>query len=294
MKRSSNKKFSRRFWNCFLPFRDLAESNQKLENLAAEVRQLRAVVAGHLLETKRESASTDPRDLHRFEAQVCSQNGEDGVIAEIFRRIGTTNQVFLEIGVGDGRENNTAFLLSLGWTGFWVDGNPAVDKRIKESRLEKYVRSKVTFVNEQNIAGLVGELGVPQDLDFLSVDIDQNTYYVWRALHVLKPRVAVIEYNSVIPPSIDWKVNYDPDKVHDGTDNYGASLKALENLGRQLGYSLVHCELMGCNAFFVRNDLVADHFVGPFTAEQHYERPRFPCIHRSSHRISILDRSSPA
>jgi len=251
---------------------------------------LRGVIADHFLEAKRESLSEDPANLHRHEAQICSQNGEDGVISEIFRRIGATNRVFLEIGVGDGRENNTAFLLGLGWTGFWVDGNPALEKRVKAARLEECVRVKIAFVNQENIPGLVRELGVPEDLDFLSVDIDQNTYYVWRALRAWRPRLAVIEYNSVIPASIDWKANYAPDKVHDGTDNYGASLKALEKLGRDLGYSLVHCELMGCNAFFVRDDLVGAHFSGPFTAERHYQRSRFPYIHRSSHRVSFIDR----
>ncbi|MCK7506146.1 MAG: hypothetical protein MZV70_20090 [Desulfobacterales bacterium] len=43
---------------------------------------------------------------------------EDGIIHEIFRRIGTTTKIFAEVGLGDGCENNTAFLLSQGWTGF--------------------------------------------------------------------------------------------------------------------------------------------------------------------------------
>jgi len=67
----------------------------------------------------------DPQRLLRFQAQVCSQNGEDGIIHEIFRRIGTTTKIFAEVGVGDGCENNTAFLLSQGWTGFWIDGESA-------------------------------------------------------------------------------------------------------------------------------------------------------------------------
>jgi hypothetical protein len=258
------------------------------------VRQLRTLLADHLLEVRRENSSRDPRDLHRFEAQVCSQNGEDGVIAEIFRRIGVTHRVFLEIGVGDGTENNTAFLLAQGWTGFWIDGNPALNKRIAGSPVEKSIRYRIALVSEENVAGLAKELGVPPDLDFLSIDIDQNSYYAWRALRAWKPRALVIEYNAAIPPTLDWKVGYDPHKVHDGTNNYSASLKALENLGRELGYSLVHCELTGCNAFFVRSDLVAEHFLAPFTAEQHYERARFPYIHRSAHRSSLLDPSSPA
>ena len=42
--------------------------------------------------------------LNRHEYQVFSQNGEDGFISEIFRRIGTTNKYFIEFGVQNGLE----------------------------------------------------------------------------------------------------------------------------------------------------------------------------------------------
>src|SRR6266702_5733845 len=52
-------------------------------------------------------AYADPRRLARFERQVFAQNGEDGVIAEIFRRIGASDQpYFVEFGAGAGDENN--------------------------------------------------------------------------------------------------------------------------------------------------------------------------------------------
>ena len=48
--------------------------------------------------------------LLRFGFKVYSQNEEDGIINEIFQRIGTTNKTFVEIGVGNGLENNTLHL----------------------------------------------------------------------------------------------------------------------------------------------------------------------------------------
>jgi hypothetical protein len=39
--------------------------------------------------------------------KVFSQGDEDGIIAEIFSRVGTDPKYFLEIGVGNGWENNT-------------------------------------------------------------------------------------------------------------------------------------------------------------------------------------------
>ena len=47
-----------------------------------------------------------PDKLNRYEFQAFSQFGEDGIIQEIFRRIGTTNRYFVEFGVETGVETN--------------------------------------------------------------------------------------------------------------------------------------------------------------------------------------------
>ena len=69
----------------------------------------------------------DPLTISLHKAQVYSQNYEDGIIAEIYRRIGVRGRTFLEIGVENGLQNNTRFLLEQGWRGTWVDseGNAA-------------------------------------------------------------------------------------------------------------------------------------------------------------------------
>ncbi|MEK7314706.1 MAG: hypothetical protein AAB011_00865, partial [Candidatus Eisenbacteria bacterium] len=72
----------------------------------------------------------DPLRLLRFSSQVNSQSGEDGIIHEIFRRIGTADRRFVEIGLEDGLECNTAFLLAKGWNGFWIDGSDASQRTL--------------------------------------------------------------------------------------------------------------------------------------------------------------------
>jgi len=57
--------------------------------------------------------------LNKYEYQVYSQNGEDGIIQEIFEKIGTTNKFFVEFGVESSLECNSLFLLSQGWTGVY-------------------------------------------------------------------------------------------------------------------------------------------------------------------------------
>jgi hypothetical protein len=235
----------------------------------------------------------DPKRLLKYQFQVCSQNGEDGIIQEILRRIGVTNQIFAEVGVGDGCENNTAFLLSQGWTGFWIDGdNTFLNALAKRSDLTNgCLRSVVAHVTKENILSIFQELGVPEEFDLLALDIDQNTYHLWEGLSNVRPRVVVVEYNAGIPPEIDWFARYEANRLWDGTNNFGASLKAFEKLGRRLGYQLVGCEFTGANAFFIRKDLVGDKFLDPFTAENHYEPPRYWLGHHRGHFGAILDRA---
>ncbi len=235
----------------------------------------------------------DPKRLNRHEHQVFSQNGEDGILTEILRRVGVKDKFFVEIGVGDGLENNTAFLLSQGWQGRWIEGNAEQVESIRRNFKTQLKSGQLGlangFVKAENIDGLFQGLKIPPEFDVLSLDVDRNTYWIWAALKNFRPRVAVIEYNASFPPSVDWKVEYAADRVWNETSYMGASLKALELLGRELGYSLVGCDLGGVNAFFVRNDLAGDKFAEPFTAENHYEPPRYFLIRREAHPAGVGD-----
>jgi hypothetical protein len=280
--------------------RDLCKINHTLEKIHEAALLGATVDAVRLadIELKAHPRYGSKKRLLAFEAQVNSENGEDGMIQEVFNRIGVTNKVFVDIGVGDGVECNSAFLLARGWQGYWIDGNPRFLELMKQRAdlPAGVVKPLFAFINRENIRSLFEQLAVPTEFDFLSLDIDQNTYYAWEGLKGFRPRAVLIEYNSAVPPDIDWKAIYGADRVWDGShNNYGASLKALELLGRTLGYSLVGCDFNGVNAFFVRTDLVGDKFEAPYTAENHYEPPRFALsLLQRAHQKALLDRNTQA
>lgn len=239
------------------------------------------------------SRYAEPGRLARFGHQAFSQHAEDGIIAEIFRRIGVASHTFFESGVGDGLENNTAYLLTQGWTGAWVEASEksAAAIRAKAGRFIDagqlvLVRAALTAANLNDACRATG---LPPDIDLLSLDIDRNTWWVWGALSYLRPRVMVVEYNAVWPPGVDWTVEYHAERGWNGTAHFGASLTAFERLGREKGYSLVGCTVNGVNAFSVRDDLCSDHFARPFTAEHHYEPARYFLIRRNAHPSSFGD-----
>jgi hypothetical protein len=248
---------------------------------AAIIQTLEALKAGN-------ERYRDPKRLLVHGAQHWSQNYEDGMIQEIFRRVGATTKTFLEIGVGDGTENNTTLLLSAGWKGWWIEVNPASYSSIsmqlqKMPQASQRLHVKQAFVSPENVNGLLAELGIPQEVDLFSLDIDLNTYHVWAALQNFRPRVVVVEYNAAFPADQVWIHPLQAGAMWDFSQAFGASLKAFELLGSRFGYSLVGCDLTGINAFFVRSDLVKNLFSAPFTSENHHEPPRYHLNYRFAH-----------
>lgn len=227
----------------------------------------------------------EPLRLTRFGRKAFSQSDEDGVILEIFARIGERDRRFVEFGVESGVECNTALLLMAGWSGLWLEGSAAHAAKARERHGPAVAEGRLTvrqaMVDAENIDGLIaGWAGDGGEIDFLSIDIDGNDYWVWRAISAVRPRVVAIEYNAVYPPPVEFIVAYDPAAGWDGTNYHSASLASLEKLGREKGYGLVGCCLAGTNAFFVREDELTGEdgkprFHAPYTAAEHYEPPRF-------------------
>jgi hypothetical protein len=223
----------------------------------------------------------NPVYLERYGFKVYSQNDEDGIIAEIFNRIGATNKKFVEFGIENGLESNAHFLLHQGWNGLWIDGNKksiaALRSLFKKPIDDKRLTVINAFISTDNINQLIGGAGYNGEIDLLSVDIDGNDYWVWKAITCVAPRVVIVEYNAKFPPVYEWIMEYDAKHIWNGDDEHGASLKSLELLGTELGYQLVATNMSGVNAFFVRKDLAKDLFPQPATAENLYNPMRRTC-----------------
>ena len=221
----------------------------------------------------------DPKRLLRYGFKTYSQSDEDGIIQEIFNRVGTSNRTFVEFGVESGVECNSVKLLVEGWRGLWLEGSATritqIHKNFQAFLDERRLAVNEAFVAAENINALLEQGGVTSEIDFLSIDIDNNDYWVWKAITVIKPRVVVIEYNAALRPPLSLVIPYDPARRWDGSNYFGASLEALVRLGRSKGYRIVACNFSGANAFFVRDDIAGNHFLDPATAEEHYEPPRY-------------------
>ena len=212
-----------------------------------EARQLAAVASTRLAD-------------HEFRA--FSQFGEDGILQYLTRVVPVPQKVFVEFGVESYREANTRFLLvSDNWSGLVLDGDADNIKTIRADPIYWYhnLKARAAFVTRDNVDALLIEEGAAGDIGLLSVDIDGVDWWVWEAITSSRPAIVVAEYNHRFGPDASVTVPYRPDfdrrKAHHSLCYFGASLRALERLGRRKGYDLVGCGSAGLNAFFVRRDL---------------------------------------
>lgn len=189
-------------------------------------------------------------DLSEYEKSLYSQNGEDGVLAKIFQLVSPVSRFCVEFGAYDGITGSNTYLLRLqGWECMLLDRT----FEIPEQSLHK------EFITAENINQFFDKYNVPLDFDLLSIDVDYNDFYMWKAIDKkYRPAVVVIEYNGTHLPMEDKVVKYHPYYTGDGSNYCGASIFALYQLGRAKGYSLVYAEKTGLNLFFIRDDILKE------------------------------------
>lgn len=209
----------------------------------------------------RQVSNIQSENLNDYEFRVFSQWGEDGIIQHLIRNLDIPRKQFVEFGVQDYRECNTRFLLvNNNWSGLVMDDSAANILRIKKDFIYwAYDLTPVqAFVTRDNINQLLRENGVTGEIGLLSIDIDGNDFWIWRAIDVINPVIVVIEYNHRFghqaAVTIPYEEKFDRYKTGHAPFYFGASLQALCWLAKRKGYAFVGCSSNGVNAFFVRRD----------------------------------------
>ncbi|MFM6220880.1 MAG: hypothetical protein ACKPJH_19615 [Dolichospermum sp.] len=188
--------------------------------------------------------------LHKYRHNIYSQNGEDGVIHEVMKRLEINSGWFCEFGAWDGKHlSNTFHLVEQGWKGVYIEGDIERFKDL-QTNAEKYedslhlIREYVAPSGAYSLDNLLSLTAIPKDFDLLSIDIDSDDYHVWAGLENYNPLVVIIEILGSIPPGVQ-KIST-PLSPH-------SSFESTVSLGKEKGYQLIG--MIG-NLFFVRNDIV--------------------------------------
>lgn len=185
----------------------------------------------------------------QYRKNVFSQNGEDGILEELLRRIESPSRWVCEFGAWDGKEcSNTFKLVRDGYDAVYIEGREDYYQLLLKT-CEEYpnihpIHTMVDHEGENILDNILDDTMIPTDFDILSIDIDSYDYQVWKSVEKYTPKIVIVEINSSISPI---------DKIHiHGPGVEGTAFTPMVELGISKGYTLI-CHTG--NLIFVRNDL---------------------------------------
>lgn len=256
---------------------------EKVHKIELRTRIVTAIARGAAAAAARQIEPTDPTT---WEFSGFSQNGEDGIIDYLVSRLKNKTRYFIEIGSGDGIENNTAYLAHVKkFSGLMIDGNK---KHVADSTQISTlgVETHLIFLDKNNIAD-IKQLAINITPDVFSLDIDGNDYYLTKLIleSGFTPSIIVVEYNSAFGPDNAITVNYTPDfdiaRMHPTALYYGVSISGWKKFFSQMEYRFVAVDSNGINAIFIKPDRFDPEFVigikGQDFVENFYQMKKFKC-----------------
>jgi len=188
----------------------------------------------------------------QYQKNIYSQNGEDGVISEILKRLHIHVGWVCEFGAWDGIHlSNTFNLVKQGFNAVYIEGDESKyhDLLKTVSKYDNKIKPIKAFVDHKNTSNSLDNLlkttNIPIDFDVLSIDIDSYDYQVWKSVEIYKPKIVIIEINSSVNVT-------DSTWIHDDDKFEGTGFKPMYDLGIEKGYTFV---LHTGNMVFIRSDM---------------------------------------
>ena len=235
------------------------------------------------MQYRRDALAGLSHDFESVEFRNHSQNGEDGILHYLFSVIGTTSKYVVEMCAGNGRECNAAnLIINHGWHALLCDGDDDNIRIANDFYWNHPDTARIppaicqAWLTAENVNEVIARYGFDREIDLLSIDVDGNDYWLWKAISVVNPRVVIIEIQAGWMADASVTIPYDPAfhvrKLVDPrqqieVDYCGASLPAMVKLGHEKGYRLVGAHRYGFNVVFVRNDIASG--LVPEVAPQH-------------------------
>jgi hypothetical protein len=233
---------------------------RKLMNYLLDVRdRQRIAIALSKGAAMMQARNIDLRHPASWEFSGFSQNGEDGILDVLRRNLLSSNRYFIEVGSADGIENNTGWLLvAEKYNGMLIEGSEQLVERARRTVVGYSIGAEChnMFVTKESVRDM-RVMAIHHDPDVFSLDIDGNDYYIAQAIleEGFRPKIFVVEYNSVYGAERSMTIKYQPDfvftKAHPTHLYYGVSISGWRRFFERYGYRFVTVDRNGVNGFFV-------------------------------------------
>ena len=155
-----------------------------------------------------------PNSLLKYYSSKYSQRGQDGILAEIFRRIGISKGFFVELGAWDGiHMSNCRSLYDQGWGGLFIE---ALEDRYKDlvnnykQYPHIYTHKAMVTTNGTTLDTILKKYSIDSKMvNFISIDIDGLDLNMFESL-TFSPDVVLVEGGFSWSPHLKDRV---PDTI---------------------------------------------------------------------------------
>ena len=204
---------------------------------------------------KNETINTAHPSLQSFQENINSQYGEDGIIAEILKRLDAeseTDHWCVEFGAWNGiyLSNTCNLIKNNGYKAVLIEASAEKHKELCKNFPQDDIYKICAFVDfsgESTLDNILAKTPIPNDFDFLSIDIDGCDYFILESLKTFKPKVICIEFNPIIPNEVEFV------QPKDFKIKQSSSPRSIVALAKSKGYLLAAATF--CNLFFIKEDL---------------------------------------
>ena len=184
--------------------------------------------------------------FQKYKKNIHSQNGEDGIVLEILKRLKLSpkNRWCCEFGAWDGIHGSNTFNLvkNLNYNAVYIEGEKNKYKDLLKTRkkfkriipFNKFVEYKKNSLN--SLDKILKKTKISKNFDILSIDIDSHDLAVWKSLKKYRPKIVIIEINSGLLPGIK--------QIH-GNGKIGNSFTSTVEYAQKNKYQLV-CHTGNC------------------------------------------------
>ena len=184
--------------------------------------------------------------FQKYKKNIYSQNGEDGIVLEILKRLklNPKNRWCCEFGAWDGIHGSNTFNLvkNLNYNAVYIEGEKNKFKDLLNTRkkfkriipFNKFVEHKKNSLN--SLDKILKKTKISKNFDILSIDIDSHDLAVWKSLKKYRPKIVIIEINSGLHPGIK--------QIH-GNGKIGNSFTSTVEYAQKNKYQLV-CHTGNC------------------------------------------------
>ena len=170
---------------------------------------------------------------------VSSQNGEDGIIEYIFKKMGLIKKGnFIEFGAWDGTHLSNAYQLfqRYSWSGIYIEMDShkfyQLENNFKHFEDITCIKTEVGFDKHNKLDTIIDESDHKnKEFDFVSIDVDGLDFWIFQKMEKYLPKVICIEVNAGHSPNFDQLVPMGIAK-----HNIGQSILVISKEAEKKGY----------------------------------------------------------